>query len=329
MFILCLLLFILILTSNCADIPVSSPKFFSFDCTAGTFSVKCETTSALELYHIDFARLTKVCSVVRVQNCSTHILPDLASQLSEWNKISIEISNLDWNTLDDDSFLKFVGLKRLIANHNKISTLAEGIFKQNHLIYLDLSYNQFENIEYIAEAGVSKLEVLLISYNNIMTINGTTFKNLNHLKILDMSFNNLTNIENGTFDLVPNLKNLSMAHNYLTFVLNFGIFTHLTFLELLDISNNRLYSIDIGLHSPVFQHFHRFKMESNGMKSAWGLNAQTFPQLNYLNLRNNNFECYILEEIVNSFDLKKLKLEMDPSTLVRRGVAIRGVSCRP
>lgn len=326
MFILCLL-FISIGTIHCAH--MVSSQYFSNDCTAGTLSVKCETTSALELYHIDFARLTKVCSVVRIQNCSTYILPDLASQLSEWNKISIDVSNLSWEKLDADSFAKFVGLKKLIADHNELSTLPQGIFEQTDLAYLDLSYNQIENIAPIAEAGVVKLEVLLVSHNNIVIIDGTMFKDLNHLKILDLSFNHLTNIGNGTFDLVPNLKNLSMAHNNLTSLLNFGIFTHLTFLESLDISNNRLYSIDIGVHSPVFQHLCRLKMESNGMASAWDLNSITFPQLNYLNLRDNNFDCYILEEILNSFDLKKLKLEMDSSTLVRRGVAIRGVSCRP
>lgn len=326
MFILCSL-FISISAIHCTVIV--PPQFLSFDCVAGTLSVKCETTPPHELYYIDFSRLTKICPVVRIQNCSTYVLPDLAAQLSEWTKISIEFSNLAWQTLEADSFLKFVGLKRLIADHNELSTLPAGIFEQTHMGYLDLSYNQFENIESIADGGLTQLEVLLVSNNDIVTINGTTFKDLSHLKVLDLSLNRLTNIGNGTFDLLPNLKNLSMAHNNLTSLLNFGIFTHLNLLEILDISNNHLYSIDIGVHSPVFQHLHRFRMESNGMASAWGLNSLTFPQLNYLNLRNNSFECYILEEILNTFDLKKLKLEMDQSTLVRRGVAIRGVSCHP
>lgn len=325
MFILCLL-FVSIGTIHCED--TVPPQYFSFDCTAGTLSVRCEDTSSLELYHIDFARLTKICSVVRIQNCSTYILPDLASQLSDWNKITIEISNLDWKTFDVNNFSNFIGLKKLIVDHNELSTLPHRLFEQIHLSSLDLSYNQFENIESIADADVTELVELLVSHNNIVTINGTTFKNLNHLKLLDLSFNHLTNIGNGTFDSVSNLRHLSMANNNLTSLLNFGIFTHLTSLELLDISNNRLYSVDIGVHSPVFQHLHRLKMESNGMASAWGLNLVTFPRLDYLNLRGNNFECYILEEILNSFDLKKLKLEMDPSALVRRGVAIRGISCR-
>lgn len=327
MFILYLFFITISTTIHCTEI--APPQISPFNCLAGILTVKCETTSAPESYYIDFLRLTKVCYVLRFQNCSTSILSALGARFSQWNRMTVDVSNQGWNTLAGDSFSEFVGLRKLIACHNELQTLSDGIFERTHLNYLDLSYNKFEKIESIADAGVTGLDTLLISHNNIVTIDGTTFNNFNHLKILDLSSNNLTHIGDGTFDLLPNLRNLSMAHNNLSSLLNFGIFTHLTFLESLDISNNRLFSIDIGTHSPVFQHLHRMNIESNGITSAWGLYSSTFPLLTYLNLRNNNFECYMLEEILNSFDLKKLRLEMDPSTLVRRGVAVRGVSCRP
>lgn len=291
--------------------------------------VDCDTKFGYNPSNGYFRQLITEVEVLRIRNCSKNIIPSLGLLFFAWNKI--ELSNLDWKTLDLHTFFGHNGLNKLSADHNELETLPKGIFGHANLSFLDLSFNQFQTIESIAEAGVTHLETLIISHNNIVTINDTTFKNFGLLKMLDLSFNHLTNIGYGTFDLIPKLNHLSMANNNLT-SLKFTIFTHLRLLKSLDISKNHLKSIEISSRTPVFQHLERINIESNQIKYIESLTSinpvfSVVPNLRYVNLLNNRFTCVYIGQFFSGYDLTKLEYAMDESAKVTSQPSFRGILC--
>lgn len=327
------LAFITISTIHCAgisdpDVLVAS-DIFHFTGEDGGATVYCGHQIDIPRTYLNYYK------VFHFKNCSKSVLPLFGPRYSGWSRpedqITIKVSNLGWKSLDSDSFLGYYSknLWKLIANHNELKALPDGVFAgAKKFKYLDVSYNQFENIESFGEAGLVALETLLISHNNIVAIGETTFRNCNHLKKLDLSSNNLATTADGTFDLIPNLEKLSMAYNSF-FHLDFGTFTSLKSLELIDISNNRLHSVDFRVHVPVFRHLEHLNMESNQISAAYGLDASTFPYLSYLSLRNNSFDCNKLQDILGTFNLKEMDIAMDPSKQVKFGYAFRGIACQP
>lgn len=200
---------------NHSDLVVSE----MIQCTDDAIVIDCQETGFLSPDQTDCFRYNVV--VLRFKNCSSSNLLHFGGMF---------MGSIRWASLEPNR-----NMLSLIADHNELDTLLIGSLTgaEKHK-YLDLSYNQFENIESIKEAGVAALETLIISHNMITAIGETTFKDFNDLRVLDMSSNNLTTIGDGTFDLIPDLVKLSMAHNSLSF-LDFGMFTHLRAMESIDI----------------------------------------------------------------------------------------------
>lgn len=327
------LVFIIISTCHCVEDPVL--QITHSMCKDDAVVIQCVELESISYLNQALRSCFELFKVLRFENCSSmSVLTHFVQTFLDWRRpevlFTFEASNLGWNSLDSKDFLKYTrSMWKLIADHNELKTLPAAVFADaNELNYLDLSYNQFENIESIGEASVAALETLLISHNNIVIIRKKTFKHFNRLSVLDLSSNNLTFIEDGAFDLVPNMKNLSMAHNFLSH-LDFGMFTRLTSMESIDISNNVLHSVDFRVHLPVFRHLKHINMESNKINAAYGLDSSTFPYLSYLSLRNNSFDCGKLQNILSTFDLKQMDLGMDPSERVKAGNAFRGIACQP
>lgn len=325
------LVFITISTIYCADFTLL--QISNFTCDANVTYIYCEDISYLipKPYEEDLKYCLRhlMDNVLRFGSCSPSVLPLLGpilfNSINSNGSITFDVSNHGWKSLDSYSFLKYPVPWKLIADHNELETLPDRLFvSAEYFIYLDLSYNRFESIDSIGKADA--LEALLISHNNIVAIGEKTFKNFNKLKILDVSSNYLTTFEDGTFDSLLNLKNLSIANNLLL-SLDFGIFTHLKFLETIDISNNRLVSVDFGVYLPIFRHLKHINMESNIISTVDGLDSSTFPNLSYLSLRNNSFDCVQLQSILSRFNLQQIDLGMDPSKMVKFGIAFRGVAC--
>lgn len=58
----------------------------------------------------------------------------------------------------------------LIAHHNKIQDLHNDIFSGTNLHYLDSSYNQFAEIEFLEQTGTHALKTLILSIISILEI---------------------------------------------------------------------------------------------------------------------------------------------------------------
>lgn len=263
---------------------------------------------------------------IRFVNCPRSNLPvEVFKEINSDIK-TIDISNLDGETMPNDIFSNLIHLEKLLANHGKLKTIPQNMFSNTKLIYLDLSYNRIDQIEIIGKIGAKNLHALLLSNNNITTINGTTFNDLRQLTVLDLSYNNLQILKHESFDKLLNLRNLSLAYTNL-FKFEFGMLAGCHQLESLNISGNHINQIDITFESMVFRELKRIDINFNDVAEINGLKRRIFPSLIYLNLQNNRFNCSHLESILSQFDKDTLPLEMVRGTIIKHGSTFRGILC--
>lgn len=275
-------------------------------------------------YYSDLESLT-----IGIQNCSMSNLPTEAFiQIGVTKIISLDVSNLNGDILNSSYFSELSDLQIMIAKHNNLKDFEENMFTNTKLNSLDLAYNQFSKIEIIGRSGVSGLKTLNISNNNIVEINVTSFKGLNRLEMLDLSFNKLTTIGDETFDALPNLITLSMANTHLVRI-DFGLLSHLENLRSLDISQSTIRNVDIGFHSGIFKNLEKINMKSSEIMEIDGLTPTIFPNLSHIDLRSNRINCSHLKSILNSFDLNRLILQLDPSSKIKKNRSYRGIACEP
>lgn len=266
---------------------------------------------------------------VQFQNCSMAELPLEALHQINGMIYNLNLSYLNATDLNADQFLSysFLFLRKLIVSFNMLKELTENIFTSTELKYLDLSHNQFTDMDSIGQSGANNLKILNISHNEITIINEIAFVNLSQLELVDLSFNKLANLSDGTFDMLKNLKELFLAYTNV-FSIDFGTLSPLKNLESLDISGNHLKKILIGSHSAIFRRLQRINMSSCGIQEISGLNHSIFPNLMNLDLTTNQLSCSQLISTLDSFDLHKLELETDPSSKIKEGKSYRGVACK-
>lgn len=263
---------------------------------------------------------------IRFLNCRMQNLPRKFFKDYTYRIKTVDISNLDGETMANSLISNLTYLEKLLANFNKLTIIPEMMLSNTNLHYLDLSYNRIAHIETIGECGAKNLQILLLTNNNITTISGTTFNNLSQLMILDLSFNNLQHLAMDTFDHLTNLKNLSLAYTNLSHF-DFGMLAGCHQLEMLNISGNHINKINIDFHSTVFRYLKGIDMNCSEIIEIDKFESQIFPSLNYLNLQNNRFSCSHLKSILSPFDRKDITVELNRNTNAQKSTTIRGVSC--
>lgn len=302
-----------LVASSANDICKSHGKTLNFVCKSG-----CERfTFTLDIELLNY------------KNCQWSKLPTgVFKDFRSTNISTMNIASIGLEQLQMENFAGAKHLRKLIANHNKLKVLPDRLFTDTKIEFLDLAFNRITDVGTIGRSSASNLKTLILSNNNVAFLDETTFMNLTALITLDVSFNALVKLQTGVFDKLMHLEHLVLVETNLTH-LDFGILSPLTKLKSLDISGNQMMMIDIGLHSPVFYHLEKLFLRSSGVIEIDGLSSTTFPQLIKLDLRENHLNCSHLVSILSSFDLNKLKLEIDPSPKVVRDKSFRGVACHP
>ena len=130
----------------------------------------------------------------------------ISMELADINNITeLDISNNE-NTQEENKISSLTGLEnftaleKLIAQHNKITTI--GGF--SNLQELDLRYNELTSLYPLR--NITDLKKLNVSHNNILNIN-TNYK----MEELDASFNKLGNVPTG--DYLNYIKKLNLDNN--------------------------------------------------------------------------------------------------------------------
>ena len=105
-------------------------------------------------------------------------------KLEGYEKTNAELTTItDINELNNNKN-KY---QRINLSHNKLTEIKELLIFEN-LVYLDLSYNQFEKLKSLSP--LRELEILILSNNFIRSIN-TNFFGLKKLQHLDLSNNRI------------------------------------------------------------------------------------------------------------------------------------------
>ena len=180
-------------------------------------------------------------------------------------KIDLGFNNI--SSLNGNNFDKLKNLKVLNLDHNQIKMFSTfDLNKFNRVKELRLG-----NIEMIIDEDLSfrnflNLDLLDLSYCILKSLNSNIFAGLKNLSSLDLFGINLSNLTENIFFEFKNLKNLSLVSvvkNKKQFLNIFSYFPARNNLELLDISENSLISLD-------------------------DLNLNQFSKLKYLDLSHNN-----------------------------------------
>jgi len=270
---------------------------------------------------------------LKLLDCSNNQIEKLS------NCVFQDVSNLkeiylDGNLLESiqsEHFNCVYKLEILSLKNNKIQYIDANSFDYNQkLIGINLKNNQLCRIDMktFTNAGLNKLEWLILSNNNLQTID-EKFANLESLKKIDLSNNQLENLDPQTFRDVKSLRKLNLNNNQLI-ELNKCLFQNLVYLNKLDLScnlieeldheifkdlvnltsinlsNNNLEVLDEFTFMDLF-HLNKIDLSNNNLKR---LEKETFKYLNkliHVNLSGNQLRD-LEKELFNSNDLQVLNL---------------------
>ncbi|XP_029651540.2 uncharacterized protein LOC115224769 [Octopus sinensis] len=206
----------------------------------------------------------------------------------------------------------------LDLSENEITSIEEESFQNvRYLKYLWLHDNNIMNIEEGSFQNLSNLERLSLINNNIKDIKKETFQNLTNLEFLYLEKNGIKKIEKGTFQNLANLNALHLDNNEIT-VIGEGSFHNLPSLEILWLYNNRITDIEEGSFKsiPKLETLSLLKNKITNIKNG------TFQKL--ANLRTLYLEYNKINKIENATfqnlaNLKNLHLDNNEITVIEEG----------
>lgn len=267
------------------------------------------------------------------------------------NLHTFDISGIDLESLQMDTFVEAKNLKNLIASHNKIAEIpAYLLHKSDKLTSVDFSFNKINRIDLFAFTGDFRLEHLNLSHNNISrlnkkmfsdllnleyldishnvisTVNDQTFENFTELLHLDLSVNSFGNLNVNTFATLTKLRHLNLSHVGLK-TIKASTFSHQSELETLDLSGNNLKTLDSVVFAPEFTQLKSLHIGRNQLRDLNGFTSSKFHNLTIFGIRSNQFNCSFLEEILKIMKLKQLDLLVDSSSKHANGSFVNEMKC--
>jgi Leucine-rich repeat (LRR) protein len=226
--------------------------------------------------------------------------------LSLINVIKLDLHLNDIKQIELSSFVDLKSLKHLNLDQNQISTLKNIQFNPN-LEAMSLRFNFLTNIN---EINTSSLKSLDVNKNRIQEIN--LKKNfLPNLEYLDLSQNRLFSIKNESFLNMNKLKHLNLSFNKLDLeseLNNVSYFHGLSLLEKLDLSFNEIKYLD---SKATFQYLNSLKylnLSNNRLKTLDAFIFGYLSNLNQLNLASNNISFLNENCFFNLVNINNLRL---------------------
>ncbi|XP_015910464.1 chaoptin [Parasteatoda tepidariorum] len=209
----------------------------------------------------------------------------------------VQILTLDHNNLfyvERDSFKNMKNLRILDLSFNNLDFLPDGTFSDTGLEHLNVSHNRLIELPIISLTDIrTTLKHLDLSLNLFKNISADSFLNLNHLQALNLSSNFISFLHEQSLNGLNSLIELDLSHN-----------------PLRKLSETSLSSLN-SLRSLYLQN-----------TSLISLSVLPFPNLHYLNLRDNylyNISQDIFEKCrnVRFLDISRNLLQNVPMHLWR------------
>lgn len=140
----------------------------------------------------------------------------------------------------DVSFTPFIpsDVENLILSRNNLNEIIS--IESNHLLILDLSYNQIKRIGRVPMASVHHINPMASNQQQHV------FKDYSHLKILDLSGNDFKTLFSNTFKGLKRLETLILNHGSLKYLDEHSL-SGLESLKTLDVSYNKIASLYLEL----------------------------------------------------------------------------------
>nr|XP_009389812.2 PREDICTED: probable leucine-rich repeat receptor-like protein kinase At1g35710 [Musa acuminata subsp. malaccensis] len=244
-------------------------------------------------------------------------------------KISNTMSSLQWFDLSTNnlsggipfSFCRIKSLEVLRLSKNNLSGELPNCWKNSsNLVILDLSSNKLQGGLPDSLSNLQTLQSLHLSYNNFMGQIPLSFRNFTGLVTLDLAHNKFVgNIPNWIGESLPYLRTLNLRSN--AFTGNIPQLSHLTSLQIVDLSNNHLSGIipsSFGNFSALKGspskglYFHNFGFEDYMWLFTKGSELEYNSMLlsidTVIDLSNNGLSGCIPRELGNLHGLRSLNL---------------------
>uniref|UniRef100_A0A0K0ES24 Ig-like domain-containing protein n=1 Tax=Strongyloides stercoralis TaxID=6248 RepID=A0A0K0ES24_STRER len=219
------------------------------------------------------------------------IIPQQIKSYALLQKLNLKNNNITEITNSDVLFLSKIRIVDI--SRNQINKWPDYIYAITNPISsliekLDLSQNNFANLEINAFWHFPSLKYLNFSKNYINEIPLGTFKQLKNLETFDLSYNNLYKIERQYFSDLIGLKKMYLNNNNISKISEAVFFLQKN-LTLLDVSFNKLKSLDTQWTFEL-RNLEKLKLEMNEITYIHPYFFSHCPNLLELNLNYNKLK---------------------------------------
>ena len=229
-------------------------------------------------------------------------LPKLTNLYLDYNRVAALSSDILGSIQAED--IRYMSLSR-----NVIRELPGGSFQMfKNLLFLDLSGNSLAilNAEMFVGLEHSLME-LKLSQNKITNIGNIPLK-LTQLRRLDLSHNNLVDIPRNAFEGIENLAYLNLSNNHHLAPMPSNVIGSLTSLQVLDISNVGLRTIqsEIFSKSPNLRSIY---LKNNKISEIADGTFNNLRNLTTVDLSYNNIMTIKPGAFINAMNIRSLSLK--------------------
>ena len=223
-------------------------------------------------------------------------VPEMLKNLTS-KTIDLNLSDNFVGKLNATTFERFTDMKRLILRNCSASFNNLKPFEPfEGLNELDISRNNLENVNFTLTMALKQLQILNVGHCKIKNITDLLKSLGPSLWKLDLTGNFLGKLNTETFDTIKlGLKVLNISDTHLTDAGIVGALKHLTKLENLDISENKLKTLNF---TSVSNHLRKLYLNGNDLNEVENLRKSHFPVLNFLNISKNQFTCEYLANFI-------------------------------
>lgn len=286
---------------------------------------------------------------VSFKNCRFHEMVNNFFETFE-NLQTFNISGVELETLEIKAFNGAKNLTKLLASNNRLTEIPSHLFIYALQIkFVDFSNNSIKSVNRETFKDVAQLKSLNLSSNRIIELEAN-WLDLTSLLTLDLSHNNLTDLSSHTFDDLINLKHLNLSYNpignleigtfaYLTQLeilsmkctnissIQLGTFSHQQKLISLDLSRNQMKHMDFSLFMPIMSDLQSLDLSKNQLTELKSFRNEIVPQLKFLDIKNNRFNCSYLQQFMAAAKWDTLRLPVDARSTNIDQENIRGINC--
>lgn len=192
---------------------------------------------------------------------------------------------------------------------NKLELVPEnsGVATLRNLKFLNLSSNHISEIAELAFSALKNLNVLDLSGNQLRSLPGRLFRD-SEMTVLRLANNGLMELPSGLFKMLAKLLVLDVSGNQITSdTLNKETFADLIRLVVLDLSNNRLRSINAFTFQNQYS-LQVLSLEGNDLETVEDGAFVTLYNLHTLKLARNRFRHLSDSALTGLFMLNTLSL---------------------